>query len=153
MSHTRFDVPTVDASTQPLWDAIAAGRLLIKRCRDCARYHFYPREFCPHCWSDAVEWEQASGLATLYTWSVVRVNDLPPFDQRVPYIAAVVDLVEGPRVMTNVVDCAIEVLRADLELELICRKAEDDSPPLPFFRPRARPRAEPGSAMTVTSAD
>ncbi len=101
MSQIRFDIPTVDAGTRPFWDAIAEGRLLIKRCRDCSRPHFYPRGFCPHCWSEAVEWEQASGRATLYTWSVIYVNDLPPFDRRVPYIAAVAELAEGPRVMTT----------------------------------------------------
>ncbi len=52
----------------------------------------YPRPFCPHCWSEDVEWEEASGAATLYTYSIVRRNDLPPFNERVPYVAAVVDL-------------------------------------------------------------
>jgi uncharacterized protein len=140
MDQFRYDIPTVDAGTRPHWDGVAEGRLLIKRCRDCSRAHFYPRGFCPHCWSTAVEWEQASGLGTLYTWSVVHVNDLPPFDQRVPYIAAIVELAEGPRLMTNVVDCPIADLHADMELELACR-AIPDGPPLPFFRPRALPHA------------
>jgi len=69
------------------------------------------------------------------------VNDLPPFSQRVPYIAAVVELAEGPRVMTNVVDCAIDDLHAGMELELACRPA-DGTPPLPFFRPRVLPEAD-----------
>ena len=144
MDQIRFDIPTADAGTRPFWDAVAEGRLLIKRCRDCSRPHFYPRGFCPHCWSEALEWEQASGRATLYTWSVVYVNDLPPFNRRVPYIAAVVELAEGPRVMTNVVDCAIADLQADMELELVCRPV-DDTPPLPFFRPRP-----PGASRAVS---
>jgi uncharacterized protein len=138
MDQIRFDIPTPDAGTQPFWDAVARGQLLIKRCRDCSRAHFYPRGFCPYCWSEAVEWEQASGLAALYTWSVVHVNDLPSFSQRVPYIAAVVDLAEGPRMMTNIVDCAAGDLQAGMEVELTCRPA-DGTPPLPFFRPRVLP--------------
>ena len=92
----RFDLPTPDLETQPYWDAARDRRLLIKRCNACDRAHFYPRPFCPHCWSDDVEWEQASGRATLYTYSIVHRNDLPPFNERVPYVAAVVDLEEGP---------------------------------------------------------
>jgi len=81
------------------------GVLRIKHCASCGRHHFYPRPFCPHCWSDQVEWFEASGDATLYTYSTVYVNDLPPFGPQVPYVAAVVELAEGPRMMTRLVDC------------------------------------------------
>nr|BBJ51766.1 hypothetical protein SAVMC3_43950 [Streptomyces avermitilis] len=78
MSGRRFDEPETDAFTRPYWDAAAEGVLLLRRCAGCGRTHHYPREFCPHCWSDDVTWERASGRATLYTWSVVHRNDLPP---------------------------------------------------------------------------
>ncbi|MEU6469581.1 Zn-ribbon domain-containing OB-fold protein [Streptomyces massasporeus] len=103
MTGNRFDLPEPDAFTRTYWDAAAEGRLLIRRCGDCGRAHHYPREFCPHCWSEDVTWETASGRATLYTWSVVHRNDLPPFPDRVPYVAAVVELAEGPRMMTEIV--------------------------------------------------
>ncbi|MEU3488869.1 Zn-ribbon domain-containing OB-fold protein [Streptomyces massasporeus] len=103
MTGHRFDRPEPDAFTRTYWDAAAEGRLLIRRCGDCGRAHHYPREFCPHCWSEDVTWETASGRATLYTWSVVHRNDLPPFPDRVPYVAAVVELAEGPRMMTEIV--------------------------------------------------
>src|SRR4051795_5098273 len=90
----RFDLPEPDPFSRPYWDAAAEGRLLIRRCADCGRAHHYPREFCPHCWSEDVAWEEASGAAVLYTWSEVHRNDLPPFGARVPYPAAVVDLDE-----------------------------------------------------------
>jgi uncharacterized OB-fold protein len=123
----RFDVPEIDAFTRPYWDAAAGGRLLLRRCGACGRAHHYPREFCPHCWSEAVTWERASGRATLYTWSVVHRNDLPPFGTRTPYVAAVVDLEEGPRMMTEVVDRGEEELRAGMALEVAFRAqgAED----------------------------
>jgi hypothetical protein len=66
--------------------------------------------------------EQASGDATLYTWSVVHVNDLPPFHERVPYIAAIVDLTEGPRMMTNVVDCDPAALTVGMPLRVSYRE-------------------------------
>ena len=79
-------------------------------------------------------WERASGRATLYTWSIVHVNDLPPFADRVPYVAAVVDLEEGPRMMTNVVDCDFERLEVGMPLEVTYRE-ETDEVTLPVFRP------------------
>ncbi|MER6157468.1 OB-fold domain-containing protein [Streptomyces sp. NPDC001868] len=102
----RFDLPEADGFTRTYWEAAADGRLLLRRCgaAGCGRAHHYPREFCPYCWSEDVRWEEASGHATLYTWSVVHRNDLPPFGERTPYVAAVVDLVEGPRMMTEVVE-------------------------------------------------
>jgi uncharacterized OB-fold protein len=130
----RFDLPTPDDTTRPFWEAAREGRFLIKRCRDCGRAHYYPRPFCPHCWSGAVDWEDASGRASLYTWSVVHQNDLPPWPQRVPYVAAVVDLDEGPRVMTNVVECEFERLTIDMALQVTFRPASDEVT-VPVFRP------------------
>ncbi|MGI5455679.1 Zn-ribbon domain-containing OB-fold protein [Streptomyces sp. CA-249302] len=121
MGGAHSDVPEIDAFTRTYWDAATEGRLLIRRCGACGRAHHYPREFCPHCWSEDVRWEPASGRAALYTWSVVHRNDLPPFGERVPYVAAVVDLAEGPRMMTEVVGCAEGGLRAGMVLEVVFR--------------------------------
>ena len=130
----RFDLPTPDDSTREFWAATRDGRLLIKRCGDCGKAHHYPRPFCPACWSENVSWEQASGRATLYTYSIVRVNDLPPFPARVPYVAAIVELDEGPRLMTNVVDCDFDDLRIGMPLEVTFRE-ETDEITLAVFRP------------------
>jgi hypothetical protein len=126
MAAMRFDLPSPEQDTQPFWDATKEGRLLIKHCADCGRYHFYPRTFCPYCWSENVDWAEASGKATLYTWSIVRQNDLPPWPERVPYVAAVVDLAEGPRMMTNVVDCDFDDLEMGMELTAVFHPTSDD---------------------------
>jgi uncharacterized OB-fold protein len=122
----RHDLPESDAFTRTYWDAAAEGRLLIRRCGACALAHHYPREFCPRCWSEEVVWETASGRATLYTWSVVHRNDLPPFTDRLPYVAAVVDLAEGPRMMTEIVGPG--ELSAGAELRVAFREG------IPVFR-------------------
>jgi uncharacterized OB-fold protein len=122
----RFDLPEPDAFSRPYWDAAARGQLLLRRCRACGRAHHYPREFCPHCWSEDVVWEPASGDATLYTWSVVHRNDLPPFGARVPYVAAVVDLAEGPRMMTQVVGCEESALAIGMALRVAFRQEEGE---------------------------
>ena len=130
----RAGVPTIDDESRPFWEAAREERFLIVRCSDCGRAHHYPRPFCPFCWSEDVVWEEASGRATLYTFSTVYVNDLPPFNERLPYVAAVVDLEEGPRVMTNVVDCDPAELRVGQDLEVCFRPLTEDIV-VPVFRP------------------
>ena len=134
MTAPRSDLPTPDADSQPFWDAAKEGRFLIARCGACGRAHHYPRPFCPFCWSEDVSSEQASGRATLYTHSTVYVNDLSPFRDRLPYVAALVELEEGPRVMTNVVDCAPEDLRMGMPLQVAFREL-DENTTAPVFRP------------------
>jgi uncharacterized protein len=129
----RFDLPQPDADSQPFWDAARAGRLLYQRCGACNLAYAYARPFCPRCWSEDVSWQEASGRATLYTWSVVHRNDLPPFPERVPYVAAVVDLEEGPRLMANLVDWEDGRLEIGMALEVAFRQ-ETDEITLPVFR-------------------
>ncbi|MFI9049357.1 Zn-ribbon domain-containing OB-fold protein [Streptomyces sp. NPDC053427] len=140
----RSDLPESDAFTRPYWDGAAEGRLLLRRCRaesgGCGAAHHYPREFCPYCWGEDVEWEPAGGRATLYTWSVVHRNDLPPFGARVPYVAAVVDLAEGPRMMTEIIGCAPEDLRIGMPLVVDFRNEATPADgggavAVPVFRP------------------
>ncbi|MEV6313694.1 Zn-ribbon domain-containing OB-fold protein [Streptomyces sp. NPDC051776] len=133
MSAPRYDLPEADAFTRPYWDAAAEGRLLIRRCADCGVAHHYPREFCPACWGENVTWQRASGRATLYTWSVVHRNDLPPFGERVPYTAAVIELAEGPRMMTEIVGCPEHDLRIGMDVRVAFRTSEGVS--VPVFRP------------------
>jgi uncharacterized OB-fold protein len=132
----RFDLPAPDNETRPFWDAARDGTLLIQQCGGCGRYQFYPRPFCSVCWHDDVAWVEARGRGTLYTWSVVHVNDLPPFPERVPYVAAIVELEEGPRIMTNIVDCEFDELRVGMPVEVTFRPTSDEFT-LPLFRPAA----------------
>jgi uncharacterized OB-fold protein len=73
-----------------------------------------------------VAWEEASGRGTVYTWSVVRRNELPPFSERVPYVTAIVDLDEGPRIMTNIVDTAPADVRIGMAVEVTFQPLGED---------------------------
>jgi len=134
VSTVRFDLPTPEGDTFEWWEAAKQERLLIRHCEDCGAYSYYPRPFCPKCWSERVVWHQASGEATLYTWSVIYSNDMPPFKERVPYVAAVVDLTEGPRMMTNVIDTPFEDLRVGMDLQVRFMPISDDFT-IPVFVP------------------
>jgi uncharacterized protein len=127
--------PTVDTDSESWWRAIQDGRLLINACGECGRNSLYVRPFCPHCWSEDVALKPASGLATLYTWSVIHQN-AAPFDTHTPYVVAMVDLAEGPRLMTVIEDCPIESLHAEMELVIFFRH-DDDGFTVPVFRPAA----------------
>jgi uncharacterized protein len=130
----RFDLPTIEPESRPYWDAAKDGRLLIQRCEACGRAQHYPRPFCSACWSDQVRWEEASGRGTLYTYSTVYMNDLPPFGDRLPYVVAAVDLEEGPRIMTNIVGADPAELRVGMALTVEFQ-ALDDEISAPVFRP------------------
>jgi uncharacterized protein len=130
----RFDLPTIEPESQPFWDAARERRLLIQRCGACGAAQHYPRAICATCWSDQVAWEEASGRGTLYTYSTVFVNDLPPFAARVPYVAAAVDLEEGPRLMTNIVGAEPSDLRVGMPV-VVDFVALNEEITAPVFRP------------------
>jgi hypothetical protein len=126
MSGARFDLPTPEGDTVAFWEAAREERLLIRHCTSCGAYSYYPRPFCPTCWSEEIEWFEASGRGTLYTWSVIYSNDMPPFNERIPYVAAMVDLAEGPRMITNVVECPFEQLTIGMALRVVFRPISDE---------------------------
>jgi uncharacterized OB-fold protein len=126
MAAPRFDLPLIEDDTREFWDATREGRLLLRHCRACGEVHYYPRNFCPSCWSDDVDWVEAAGGASLYTWSTVYQNDLPPFHEQIPYVAAIVELDEGPRMMTKIVDCSSEQLAVGMRLRARFEPLDDD---------------------------
>lgn len=96
--------PEIDTSTESYWRGLAEGRLLASRCGACGSLDAHPRGFCPACWSEELAEVELGGRATLYSFSVVHANPAPPFADLVPYVAALVDLDEGPRIATRLVD-------------------------------------------------
>ena len=131
---TRFDLPTIEDETRPFWDALKAGQLMLGNCGSCGKVHYYPRPMCPHCWSEDVALTPASGVGTLYTWSTVFMNDLPPFKEMLPYVAAQVDLAEGVRITTNMIDCDPKDLSIGMAVTLTIRDLSEDIA-VPAFRP------------------
>lgn len=105
--------PWVHDDALPYWEAARAHRLVLPRCRTCATVIWYPRGFCPSCSGFDIEWFEASGRGTVYAFSVSRKGQ-GAYRDAAPYILAYVELDEGPRVMTNVVDVAIDATGAAL---------------------------------------
>jgi uncharacterized OB-fold protein len=107
----------------------------LQRCQDCREFYFYPRPFCPKCYSRNVTWEDVSGKATLETY-VINHRPAPRFEEDAPYVIAVVTLAEGPRLMSNIVGVEPEPanLPPDLALEVVYDDVTDEIT-LPKFRP------------------
>ena len=133
MAEPGRPLPQPTPETQHFWDGAKAGELRLQRCDDCAHTYFPPRPFCPNCGSRSVSVFPASGRATLYSY-VIHHRAPPGFEA--PYAIAVVELEEGPRMMTNIVDCpqTPEALELDMPLEVTFEKATDDIS-IPKFKP------------------
>lgn len=126
-------IPQPTPETAHYWEGARHGELRIQRCADCAHAYFPPRPFCPACSSREVAVEAASGRATLHSY-VIHHREVPGFEP--PYAIAVVELEEGPRMMTNIVECdqTPEALQLDMALEVAFLPLTDEIH-LPVFRP------------------
>jgi uncharacterized OB-fold protein len=126
-------LPKPTPESRVYWDGLRARQLMLPRCLDCAKAHFYPRAVCPHCASRRLEWRRASGRGTLYSFVI---NHRPPaWRGPEPYVIAVIELEEGPRLMANLVGVAPDpsLIRCDAPVEI---QYEDVTPEvtLPAFR-------------------
>ena len=134
MKERQRPLPEVQPFSRPFWDGTRAHKLLIQHCRDCDSLIFYPRRECPECWSTNLDWKESSGKATLYSYSVTYEGVEEKFADDLPIILAWVDLSEGIRMTTNIVDCDTEDVYIGMELEVAFRPMTDEVT-LPFFRP------------------
>jgi len=130
-------IPKPTPETRPYWEAAKQRRLVFQACDDCGARYFYPRPLCPGCLSRAVRWVEASGRARLHTFVI---NHRPPRNYPVagPFVIGMVELEEGPRMMSHIVEVAADpqALQCDMPLEVVF---EDITPEITLakFRPRA----------------
>jgi uncharacterized OB-fold protein len=120
--------PEIDAVSEPYWTALRAGRLTFQACA-CGHRWMPPRDACPRCLAREPRWESASGGARLVSWVVYHTAYHPAFAARLPYVVAVVELDEGPRLIAGVLAEAA-ALRGDVRLALTI----DTEEPVPIPR-------------------
>ena len=126
-------LPAVDDVSRPYWEAAARGELLIQECPACGHRQFYPRALCTAC-AATPEWRTASGRGTVYTYTVIRQNWSEPFRSMQPYIVAMIELEEGPRMMSNVTECPPEDIAIGMPVEVWFEPVEEGLA-IPLFRP------------------
>ncbi len=127
MSDRTYPDPSITLESEEYWQGCNDGKLLLKRCADCGKTHFYPRAICPHCFSDNTEWYEASGKGRIYTYSVTRRAP-------VPFAIAYVTLEEGVTMLSNIVEADLDALAIDQAVEVTFRQSEGGQA-LPVFRP------------------
>ncbi len=101
---TPKPLPIPTPTSEPYWTALREHRVAIQRCRACGHWVFYPRSNCTRCLSDDLAWTDIAGTGTLYTFTVTRRPTAPPFEDEMPQLIAVVELDEGPRLTTTLVN-------------------------------------------------
>jgi hypothetical protein len=130
-------IPKPTPETRPFWEAAKQRRLVIQECGDCGTRYFYPRPLCPTCLSRAVRWIDASGRGRLHTFVI---NHRPPrgFPVAAPFVIGIVELEEGPRMMSHIIGVEPDPasLRCDLPLEVVFEDITAEIT-LPKFRPRS----------------
>jgi uncharacterized protein len=125
--------PPVNPETKPYWDATARGQLLVRQCQDCQALIWYPRAHCPECASPRTRWLPVSGRGRVYSYTV-NYRGEGPYQGCEPYVLAYVELEEGPRMMTNIVEADQEALQVGLPVEVVFHDTGEASA-LPRFRP------------------
>ena len=118
-------IPEVHPEHTEYWEATAKGKLLIKKCNLCDEFHYYPRVICPNCTSDKTTWVEAKGTGSIYTYSVMR--------RGVPYAIAFVELDEGPKMMTNIVDCDLDTIHISQRVKVTFKQSGDEDNSGPFI--------------------
>jgi uncharacterized protein len=121
MSEKRYQkpLPRIDEESRGYWEALARHELYVQRCRDCGTLRFPPRAVCTGCMSSATEWLRCSGRGTVYSFTVTHQNQAPGFREELPYVLAIVELAEGPRLMTNVVGSPPDAVRIGMAVEVV----------------------------------
>ena len=126
-------VPVPQGESDYYWEKAKAHELWLRNCGDCNQAYFYPRDICPHCFSRNTSWIQASGKGTLHTFAIVHRAPTPAFRDDAPFVVAMVDLEEGARMPTNLVEVepdpanitigmAVEVVFEDITVEIALPK-------------------------------
>lgn len=127
--------PFATETSRPFWEGLRAGEVRIQRCDACDRWVFYPRSHCPGCLSPALAWRAVSGRGVVHSFTVARVPTVAMFADEVPQKLAIVELEEGVRLATTLVDVPPESIAVGLPVEPVFDPVEGGEGVLLRFRP------------------
>jgi uncharacterized OB-fold protein len=133
MSWEPRPVPNVTPETKTYWAGAAEGRLLLCKCNDCGLVYYYPRTLCPDCFSENVDWVEASGSGEVYSYSMTDTMSGWPSDD-LPLVVAYVELDEGPRMITNI-DADPDTVEVGTRVEVQFVETNETDIAIPVFVP------------------
>ena len=137
MAEYNKPLPIPDPVTRPFWDSLKAHAVQLQRCSACDRFIYYPRAVCPGCLSEDLAWSPVSGRGVVHAFTIPHRHPNPAFGSEVPYVVALIELEEGVRMMSNLIDVdpTPEAVRIGLPVEIVYDDVTDEIT-LPTFRPR-----------------
>ncbi len=118
MSTLPNPAPLVTQANKAFWDATAEGRFQLQRCNACDTVLWFPRRQCPSCWTENISTFDASGKGIIYSFAVIRKGAML-YKEAGPFVVAYVELAEGPRVMTNIVECDVDAVKVGMPVEVV----------------------------------
>ena len=127
-------LPKLTKLNRPFFEGAKQGELRLQRCDDCGHYWFPPSSNCPRCLSTTWQWTKASGRGIVWSWIVMHQRYFAAFEADLPYNVAFIELEEGPRLMSTLVDVAPDAIRCDLPVQVTFEDATDEIA-VPKFRP------------------
>ncbi len=136
MPEYKKPIPVPSAEAQPYWDGLRDRKLLMPRCDACGKYWFPPSLLCPHCNATKWTWTSTSGHGRIFSYVVYHRVYHPGFADEVPYAVAVIELDEGPRMISNVIGIVPDKLVCDMRVEVVYQPITETIT-LPKFKPTA----------------
>lgn len=135
MNVTRpdFPLPVPSEDGAEFWEHLHAGEFRIQQCASCARLQHPPRTVCPGCGSAEHEWAQMSGRGSVFSFVVTHQAVHPAFEGHTPYVTVLVELEEGPRLASNLLDVAVDEVRIGMPVQVELVRVSDEVT-LPLFR-------------------
>ncbi len=136
MEYTK-PIPIPDNASQTFWENARKHRLVLQRCTDCGAQQFFPQSYCRKCLSENIEWFEACGKGSVYSFTIIHRPPSHTFEEDVPYIVAIIQLDEGLRMMSNIVEVKPEDVHVNMPVEVTFDDISS-TVSLPKFRPTGR---------------
>lgn len=128
-------LPIPSIETEPFWKAVQERKLLMPKCDQCGKVTFPPTVACPHCGSEKFTWTAMSGLGKVYSFVVYHRVYHPSLKEKVPYVVALIELDEGPRIISNIVGMPIDEVTCEMPVSVVYEEVHDGYL-IPKFRRR-----------------
>ncbi len=118
-------LPTPTALSEPFWEGTKQHKLLLQRCRACGAFRWTPQYLCRDCYAEEYDWVETSGRGKVYSYTLIHRAQTPAFTE-VPYCEAVVQLDEGPLMLTDIEGCPVETVYVDMPVKVHFEDATDE---------------------------
>ena len=123
MTQYNKPLPEITLLTEPFWQGTKEHQLRLQRCDDCGAFRFIPKEVCPSCASVQATWTPVNGNGKVYSYSTVYRGTGSAFQEDLPFIVVMVELAEGPRMISHLIDCAPDQVQIDMPVAVVFEEA------------------------------